>query len=151
MMKRVIKGLRNHPQAKIRFPNNNEMEDYARLINIREPTIDDVIGFLDGVSIAVQCSDYPTMQNAYFNGYHQDTMVNNIFLFSPYGKILFGCFNAQEAGMTVQWLIHSLSLLLIGWEITIYVLTKDLKGADLYSTNLLVHFQLIKDGNCPLF
>ena len=49
---------------------------------------------MDGLSIPVQCSEDPLIQNAYFNGYHQDTMVNNIFLFSPEGKILFACFNA---------------------------------------------------------
>ena len=94
MMKRVVKGLRNHEASKIFFPTNDQMEIFARMINLREPTIDDVIGFLDGMSIPVQCSDDPIIQNAFFNGYHQDTMVNNIFLFSPEGKILFACYNA---------------------------------------------------------
>jgi hypothetical protein len=94
MMKRVIKGLNNHEDAMISFPDNERMEIFARLVNLREPTIDDVIGFLDGMTIPVQCSDDPIIQNSFFNGYHQDTMVNNIFLFSPEGKILFACFNA---------------------------------------------------------
>jgi hypothetical protein len=60
------------------------------MIQNREPAIDDVIGFLDGVALHCQCSDDPQAQGEYYNGYHGDTMVNNIFLFSPEGKIIYG-------------------------------------------------------------
>ena len=70
------------------------MERFALMIQNREPTIDDVIGFLDGVALHCQCSDDPQAQGEFYNGYHGDTMVNNIFLFSPEGKIIYGVFNA---------------------------------------------------------
>jgi hypothetical protein len=94
IMKRIIRALKNHPDARIKFPNNQEMAHFAEMINQREPTVDDVIAFLDGVSLHVQCSDDPQAQAEYYNGYHSDTMVNNIFLFSPEGKIIYGVFNA---------------------------------------------------------
>ena len=42
----------------------------------------------------MQCSPDIDVQNAFYNGYYGDTMVNNIFLFSPTGKIIYAVFNS---------------------------------------------------------
>jgi len=94
LMKRTVKALRNYAEAKVSFPTVEIMRIYADMIQDREPTVDDVIGFLDGVSIPIQCSDYPEEQAMFYNGYHCDTMINNIFLFAPNGKITYSVFNA---------------------------------------------------------
>ena len=70
------------------------MREYVNMIQSREPTVDDVIGFLNGVSMPVRCSDDSNEQAIYYNGYHCDTMINSIFLFGPDGKIMHSVFNA---------------------------------------------------------
>jgi hypothetical protein len=52
-----------------------------------------VIGFVDGVSIPVKCSDDLIEQNKYYNGYYKDTAINNVFAFAPTGKIIWAGFN----------------------------------------------------------
>jgi len=36
---------------------------------------------------------HPTCQATNYNGYHHDTMCNNVFCFAPTGKIIFACIN----------------------------------------------------------
>ena len=47
----------------------------------------DILGFTDGVSIPVQCASDMNRQAMDYNGYHHDTMCNNVFCFAPTGKI----------------------------------------------------------------
>ena len=56
-MLKTIKTLRKHPSSCIKLPNDNEMAEYARLISLRELAVGNIIGFIDGVSTPVQCSD----------------------------------------------------------------------------------------------
>jgi hypothetical protein len=85
--------LKNNMYAKVSWPTEDEMIQYALMVQQREPEVDDVIGFADGLSIAVQCSSDELSQSADYNGYHHDTHCNNVFLFVPTGKIAFACFN----------------------------------------------------------
>jgi hypothetical protein len=86
--------LKIHPKARIEWPNSIEEKQYlANLINRREPTVSDVIGFTDGLSLPVQCASDPISQATNYNGYHHDTMINNVFCFAPTGKIIFACVN----------------------------------------------------------
>ncbi len=55
--------------------------------------MDDVIGFLDGLSLTSECSSEVIEQNAMYNGYHSDTMVNNIFAYGPDGKVFLCAIN----------------------------------------------------------
>jgi len=90
----LSRKLRNHPKARIHWPNTlAEKEALADLVNRREPQVDDVIGFTDGVSLPVQCASDPISQATNYNGYHHDTMINNVFCFAPTGKIIFACIN----------------------------------------------------------
>jgi len=88
MIKLAIRKLAKNSFAMVKFPNEDEMELFAEMIHNREPTVSDVIGFTDGVSIPIQCSSDPVEQSKYYNGYHCDTMVNNVFCFAPTGKII---------------------------------------------------------------
>jgi hypothetical protein len=89
MLKRSVEKLKHNIHARIKFPNNAEMVDYARIIQHRERHVHNVIGFVDGLSIPVQCSDDKYEQSAAYNKYHRDTMCNNVFAFAPTGKIIF--------------------------------------------------------------
>ena len=63
------------------------MQMFASIINNREHSIDDVIGFMDGVSLATECTSEATMQNAFYSGYECDTVINNVFAYGPDGKV----------------------------------------------------------------
>ena len=94
MARQIVRALRDHPAAKIQFPGLEEIQQMCELVRHREPTVDDVFAFLDGLALPIQCSSDEDIQNAYYNGYYGDTMVNNIFLFAPTGKIIYAVFNA---------------------------------------------------------
>ena len=51
MLKLVVRQLQYHPLARIKFPSPDKIQLFASMINNREPSIDDVIGFMDGVSL----------------------------------------------------------------------------------------------------
>ena len=93
MLKLVVKKLKRHPLACVRFPNAEKMEYYAQLIHQREPAVDDVIGFMDGVSLTSECTSEPVVQNSMYSGYHSDTMVNNLFAYGPDGRVIFCAIN----------------------------------------------------------
>jgi hypothetical protein len=70
-----------------------KMCQFAGRVQSREPLVDDVIGFMDGVSIPAECKDEHFEQNAFYCGYDCDTMVNNVFAYGPDGKVYFAAEN----------------------------------------------------------
>ena len=64
MLKEVCTKLKNNEFAKISFPDHAKMAEFAAMIQVREPMVDNVIGFVDGLSLPIQCSDDEYMQNA---------------------------------------------------------------------------------------
>jgi len=92
-MENVIRVLCRHPQAQIKFPSVEEMRRLALMVKGRDPHVSNVIGFIDGLSLATKCSSIPEIQNAFYNGYHSDTTINNVFCFSPEGKVIYCSLN----------------------------------------------------------
>jgi hypothetical protein len=87
--------LCDHPLFSVRFPDAGKMEQFAAMINAREPLmIGDVIGFLDGVSIPTECTSEENEQNAMFDSYTCDTTVNNVLAFGPDDKVFLSALNA---------------------------------------------------------
>jgi hypothetical protein len=78
-MKVVCCRLIKNDKAKIEFPSENKMAEYASMVHHREPLLTNIIGFVDGVAMPVKCSSLPEAQSTYYNGYHHDTMINNDF------------------------------------------------------------------------
>lgn len=93
MLELLVRNLSRHIHAKIQFPTHAEMVEYATLVNAREELITNVIGFVDGLSLSVQCADDPISQSEMYNGFHHDTRCNNVLAFSPLGKIFYACIN----------------------------------------------------------
>jgi hypothetical protein len=93
MLHLVVRKLKRHPMAAVKFPDAEKMEYFARLINQREPEVDDVIGFMDGLSLVSECTSEVFEQNAMYNGYHSETMVNNIIAYGPDGKVFLAAIN----------------------------------------------------------
>ncbi len=93
MLKWTVRLLRDHPFARVRFPDDAKMRDFANMVQRREPMVNDIIGFLDGVSFLVQCMDEWIRQNAMYCEFDCDTMVNNVLAYSPDGKVFFAAVN----------------------------------------------------------
>jgi hypothetical protein len=93
MLTLVVKKLFRHPLATVKFPDADKMAMFARLINLREPEVNDVIGFMNGISFSSECTSEQFEQNAMYSGYHSDTMVNNIFAYGPDGKVFLCAIN----------------------------------------------------------
>ena len=89
----VCRVLSRHPDSKISFPSSEEMEHLAALVALREPRVQDVIGFLDGMTIPVQCAEDLISQSKDYNGHTKETCCNNLFLFGPDGLIKWASVN----------------------------------------------------------
>jgi hypothetical protein len=87
MLQRTVRLLNGNPFAKVKFPDNVKMKEYADMIQAREPLADDVIGFMDGASFSTECTSKRVQQNAFYCGYGCDTMVNNVYAYGPNGKV----------------------------------------------------------------
>ncbi len=57
MLRKIVRSLRNHPFAGVKFLDGDKMREYAAMVQTREPLVDDIIGFMDGVSFPAECTD----------------------------------------------------------------------------------------------
>ncbi len=89
MLKNIVHTLRDHPFAQVNFPDGDKMREYAAMIEVRESIVNDIIGFMDGVSFSTKCTDERVKQNLMYCGYDCDRMVNNVFAYGPDGKFFF--------------------------------------------------------------
>jgi hypothetical protein len=69
------------------------MAMFARLINLCKPEVNDMIGFMDGISLSSECTLEQFKQNAMYSSHHSSTMVNNIFGYGPDGKVFLCAIN----------------------------------------------------------
>jgi hypothetical protein len=53
MLRKVVRKLQNHPFAQVRFPDEHKMREYADMVQLQEPEVDNIIGFMDGVSFCL--------------------------------------------------------------------------------------------------
>ena len=89
----VPQKLRKNPDARIRWPDDNEKKALANLVRKRNKFGKGVIGFIDGLALNVQCSSDPEVQSKYYNGYQGDTTVNNVIFFGADGKVKMASIN----------------------------------------------------------
>jgi hypothetical protein len=110
MLSMVVHKLFRHPLARVSFPDADKKAIIARQINLCEPDVDDVIGFMDGLSLTSECALEPVAQNSMYNGYHSDTMVNNVAAYGPDGKVFLCAINFpsswHDGSITANLLPH---------------------------------------------
>lgn len=91
----ICKKLKFDVDCRIKWPSLEEQIELDRLIQEREPSLHvHAIGFIDGCSFPCGANATVDEQNAYYNGWKSGTFVNNVFVFSPTGKIIFASINA---------------------------------------------------------
>ncbi len=44
------------------------MQLFLDMISVQEPTVNNIIGFMDGLGLETECTDERIMQNAYYCG-----------------------------------------------------------------------------------
>jgi hypothetical protein len=111
MLRLAVRRLADNPIAEVRFPSAEKMRRFSGMVQSREPLVDDLIGFMDGVSIPAECTDERFEQNAFYCGYDCDTMVNNVFAYGPDGKVFFAAVNFPGSwadGMLTARFLHAL-------------------------------------------
>jgi hypothetical protein len=109
MLKKIVHALMNHPFAQVKFPNREKMREYAGMVEVRKPIVNDIIGFMDGVPFSTKCTDERVEQNSMYCGYDCDTMVNNVFAYGPDGKVFFAAINfpgSWSDGSLTVWFLH---------------------------------------------
>jgi hypothetical protein len=57
MMNCIVKTLQWHTWSQVTFPDVNKMREYTSMVQASEPLVDDVISFMDGVSLSLECTD----------------------------------------------------------------------------------------------
>ncbi len=62
----TVKRLRFHPLVRIKFSDEQKMQQFLEMISLREPTISNVIGFMDGLGLAMEMTNKRIQQNAYY-------------------------------------------------------------------------------------
>ncbi len=53
---KIVRTLRDYPFAKVKFPDREKMREYAAMVEVREPIVNDIIGFMDSVSFSTECT-----------------------------------------------------------------------------------------------
>jgi heme exporter protein D len=87
MLSLVVEKLKRHPLARVKFLDVDQMTSFVRQIKSREPEVDNVIGFMDGLSLTSECTSEMLKHNSMYNGYHSNTMGNNLIAYGPDGKV----------------------------------------------------------------
>ena len=80
-------ALINHPTARICTPTPEEVEIYKNAISAKYPALKHVWAAIDGCKLRVAEAQNWREQLTYYNGWQHSHYVNNIFLFSPDGRI----------------------------------------------------------------
>jgi hypothetical protein len=55
MLNKVVRRLRSHPIAQVKFPDATKMREFPDMVQEREPLVSNIIGFMDGVSFPAEC------------------------------------------------------------------------------------------------
>jgi hypothetical protein len=105
-----VKRLQFLLLVRIKFPDQQKMQQFAEMISIREPMISNVIGFMDGFGLATEMTDERIQQTAYYCGFDCDTMINNVLVFGPDVKVLFCAINYpgswSDGSLTTYFFLH---------------------------------------------
>ena len=87
MLRMIVKQRCSHPLAQVELPNEARMQLYLDMVSAQEPTVTNIIEFMDGLGSTTECTDKRLTQNTYYCRYDCDTMVNNVLVFGPDGKV----------------------------------------------------------------
>jgi hypothetical protein len=88
-----VHALTDHLFAQVNFTDGEKMKEYTAMVEVREPIVNDIIDFMDGVLFSTECTNKRVEQNSMYCGYDCNTMVNDVFAYGPDGKVFFAAIN----------------------------------------------------------
>ena len=77
--------LRRMKEAQIRWPADDEFDQYNVLVLARHPLLVGAFGSMDGLNLPVQTSEDQEIENSTFNGWLQEHFVSSVFAFGAEG------------------------------------------------------------------
>ena len=90
MINNILVIVNRHLQfqclSHVKFSDDGKIQKFASKVQQREPSVDNVIGFMDGVSFTSKCTGDKTILNTFYCGYDCNTMVNNILAYGTDSK-----------------------------------------------------------------
>jgi hypothetical protein len=84
-LKILLLTLRRMKEAQIRWPLDEEFQEYNNLVLARHPLLVGAFGTMDGLNLPVQTSQDQEVENSTFNGWLQDHFVSSVFAFGAEG------------------------------------------------------------------
>jgi hypothetical protein len=84
----LLKALVAHPEAMVRFPDDDTIKAYKLAIHARHKALVDVYCVADGLKLPFQSCDGLTDQSMYYNGWTHGHYITNLFVFGADGRII---------------------------------------------------------------
>jgi len=85
------------PECAIELPTVDRMARLATALQSTYPLVENVFGFVDGVSFFIEHPGNPDLQNAFYNGWNSDCTVSNVIAYSVDGCIMWARINCPGA------------------------------------------------------
>ena len=84
----LLKCLMKHPDARVKFPTDEEVTVLKGITEQRHYALDDVYCTADGLKLYFESCKEVEVQGMYFNGWQHDHFVSNLLVFSVCGRII---------------------------------------------------------------
>ena len=84
MLHLTTEKLEQDTASRISFPDKKRMAQFSKMVYARDNRVRGVIGFMDGLSLKIECTSDIEKQNAYYNGYQSDTGDLYLYLYCFY-------------------------------------------------------------------
>ena len=80
-------------EARVEWPTFGQMHILASSIENRNPLLKSTFAFMDGTSCPLAVEEEQCIQNAYWCGWKHQALINNVFVESPSGLIIWCAVN----------------------------------------------------------
>lgn len=87
--------LPNLPESCIEWPSHSDLAHQAAIIQRQYPMLEGVFGWADGCSFYLQSHVDLSVQELFYNGRKSSAMVNNFFVWSPQGTIIYARYDCE--------------------------------------------------------
>lgn len=137
-------------EGQVRWPSEEEMHQWAAMVERRQPALKGCWGFVDGLNIAIQEPSDPLIQNAYYNGWLGGCYCSQLFVFNPLGEIVWAHINAPGSwhdSTLAENLYRKLAVIPHGLSIAADCAFSAQGEADMHIVKPLTKTQLQKHSN----
>jgi hypothetical protein len=73
--KALYKALHHVPEAHVCWPTKEQQQQWAHLVELKEPLVKNCFGFIDGKNYNVMQPTAADLQNSFYNGWLHDVKI----------------------------------------------------------------------------